>query len=236
MTAKLLTLLHSKVALAVIGVLLVGGSGAAVVAANHGQNPSSQSSAEATHTPNAHAASGDHAHTVSINGKLTAYDASAKTISVKPSDGSSSTTISVDANTNVNGQHASSLADLTKAVGHDVQVQADKQSNGSLLAWKITVQGDDSDHGAGNGGNGNDGNSGQHRVITGTVASVGTSSFTVTLPDGSSKTVTVSSSTEFAGAAHSLSGLKHGMHVIVQGTDQSNGTIAASQIVAGAAE
>ena len=228
MAAKLLALVHSKIALAVIGVLLVGGSGAAVVAANHGQIPFTQSAATATHTPDAHATPGDHAHTVSINGKLTAYNASAKTIAVQPSDASSPTTMSVDANTRVNGQHANALADLTKAVGHDVQVQADKQSDGRLLAWKITVQGDDSDHG-------NGGNSGQHHAITGTIASVGANSFTVTLADGTTKTVTVSSSTQFGGGARHFADLKHGMHVTVQGTDQSDGTFAATQIEAGGA-
>lgn len=232
MTAKLLALVHSKIALAVIGVLLVGGSGAAVVAANHGQIPFTQSAATATHTPDAHATPGDHAHTVSVNGKLTAYSASAKTITVQPNDASSPTTISVDGNTRVNGQQANSLADLTKAVGHDVQVQADKQSDGRLLAWKITVQGDDSDHGD---GDGNGGNSGQHHVITGSIASVGANSFTVTLADGTTKTVTVSSSTQFAGAAHRFADLKHGMHVTVQGADQSDGTFAATQIEASGA-
>jgi hypothetical protein len=170
MTANLHSLVHSKVALAVLGVLLAGGSGAAVVAASHNQNPASSSSATAPD-----------AHRVSINGKLTAYDAGAKTISVQPADASGPTTIGVDANTRVNGQHAKSLADLSTAIGHDVQVHADKQSNGTLLAWKITVQGDDSSHGTGSGngkGKGKGKGNGQQHQIAGTIASVGTDSMT----------------------------------------------------------
>lgn len=230
MTSRLLTLVHSKIAAAVLGVLLVGGSGAAVVAANHGQIPFSNSAASATHTPNAHASTGNHAHTVSINGKLTAYNASAKTIAVQPTGATTTTTVSVDANTRVNGEHASSLADLTNAIGHDVQVQADKQSDGSLLAWKITVQGDDSSNGS---GNGNGSANGQQHAIAGTIASIGTDSFTVKLADGTTKTVTVSSSTQYMGAAHSFKDLKQGMRVSVQGTDQTDGTFAATQIEAG---
>jgi Domain of unknown function (DUF5666) len=228
MTTKLLALVHSKVTLAVLGVLLVSGSGAAVVAATHGQVPATHASAQATHTPAAD--SGNHGHTVSLEGKLTAYRASAKTISVQTEDATNPTTVGVDANTRVNGEHASSLSDLTNAVGHDVQVQATKQSNGSLLAWKITVQGSDSSHGDG-GGNGNA--DGQQHTLTGTIASLGTNSFTLTLPDGTTKTVTVSATTQFKGAAHRFADLARGMHVAVTGTDQSNGTVAATQIEAG---
>lgn len=231
MTSKLLTLVHSKIALAVIGVLLVGGSGAAVAAATHGQlNLANSSAAQATHTPDSGDDSGDHAHTIAIEGKLMAYDANGQTISVQTKDSKSPTTIKVDKNTRVNGEHASKLDDLTAAAknGANVQVQATKQNDGSLLAWKITVQGNDS----GDNGGDNGGQAGQHAAIVGTVVTVGTNSFTVKLPDGTTKTVTVSSSTEFEGAAHHLSDLKAGMHVAVQGTNQSDGTIAAAQVEA----
>jgi uncharacterized protein DUF5666 len=52
------------------------------------------------------------------------------------------TTITVNADTKLDGQRASTLADLARAIGRKVQVQAQKQSNGSLVAWKITVLGD----------------------------------------------------------------------------------------------
>jgi hypothetical protein len=227
MTAKLLALIHNKIALAALGVLLVGGSGAAVVAATHRQSPATHPSTEATHTPDN---SGEHGHTVALEGTLTGYNASAKTISVKTKDATSPTTVGVDAHTEVNGEHASSLSDLAKAVGHDVQVQATKQRDGSLLAWKITVQG--ADGGQGNGsGNGQDGH--QH-TLTGTIARIGSGSFTITLSDGTTKTITLSDgTTQFKGMAHGFADLKQGMHVVVKGTDQSNGTIAAAEIGAG---
>jgi hypothetical protein len=229
-TAKLLALVHNKIAVAVLGVLLVGGSGAAVVAASHGQNSGTHSSAQATHTPDNSKNSdnpGEHAHTIALEGKLAGYNASAKTISVQTKDATNPTTVGVDANTEVNGAHAASLSDLAKAVGHDVQVQATKQSNGSLLAWKITVQGADSDNGSGNG------QGGQQHTLTGTIASIGTGSFTITLSDGTTKTITVSNTTQFKGMAQGFADLKKGMHVAVKGSDQSDGSFAAVQIDAG---
>jgi hypothetical protein len=173
MSARFLALVHSKVALAVVGVVLVGGSSAAVVAANQSQNPASSSSAADTH-----------AHSVSINGELTGYDATGKTMSVEPADATSPTTISVDANTRVNGQHANSLADLSTAIGHDVQVHADTQSDGTLLAWKITVQGDDSSKGK---AKADAGDTGRQHQMAGTIAAGRTDSFPVKLPDGAPK-------------------------------------------------
>ena len=248
MTAKLLTLIHSKIALAVLGVLLVGGSGTAVVAANHGQIPFTHSdapSSAATHTPHANeSADSSHAHTVAIEGTLTAYAPGSQTISVKTKDSSSPTTVGVDAKTQVNGEHATKLSDLTAAIGHSVQVQATKQSDGKLLAWKITVSADTTSHGSDNGssnangkgdgsggsaGSGN-GTNGQQSVITGSIAGIGTGSFTVSIARGSSVTVTVSASTQFQGVAHNLSALKAGMHVTVEGTMQKPGAFSATRV------
>jgi hypothetical protein len=49
-------------------------------------------------------------------------------------------TITVNTTTTVNGEHASALADLANAIGHKVQVQADKQGN-SWVASKVTLEG-----------------------------------------------------------------------------------------------
>lgn len=244
MTTRLLALVHNKVALAVLGVLLAGGSGTAVVAANHGQIPFTQSAATASHTPNAASDNGDHAHTVSIEGTLTAYSSGNRTISVKTKDSGATKIIDVNSSTRVNGEHANSLSDLTNAINHEVQVQATKQSNGSLLAWKITVSADTSSHGSGNGsdngkdngsgsGSGN-GDTGQQHVVTGTIASIGSNSFTVTVTGSSTTTVTVtvSSSTQFQGMAHDLSSLKKGMRVTVEGSMQSSNTFSATRITA----
>lgn len=245
MMTRLLTLVQSKIALAVLGVLVVSGSGAAVVAAHHAQDANTPlaTASPASHASGATPGAGDHAHTVALEGTLTAYAAGSHTISVQTKESGSATVVSVDSNTRVDGEHASSLSDLAHAIGHDVQVQADKQSNGALLAWKITVQGGTSGNGQdnhGNAGNGNgngdngaggNGNSQQH-AITGTVASVGTSSFTVTVPGHAPVTVTVSGSTQFEGSVRGMSDLKSGMHVSVEGALQSNGDLAATRIEA----
>jgi hypothetical protein len=63
----------------------------------------------------------------------------------------SATTIHVNSKTEVNGEHASSLKDLSKNIGQKVQVQATRQSGGTLLAWKITIEGVTNSQGAGQG-------------------------------------------------------------------------------------
>lgn len=243
MLTRLATLVHSKIALAVLGVVLAGGAGTAVATvANGGQlpltHPATQANAAASSAHHDNAS--DHAHTISIEGTLKAYDAGAKTISVLPNNASSATTVAVNSDTRVNGEHASSLSDLTHAVGHAVQVQATKQKDGTLLAWKITVEGADTDHGSSSGtgtgqnnGSGAPGANGQVQTLHGTVVSVGVGSFVLKLDGGTQETINVSSSTHFDGAAHSLAGLKSGMQTTVRGAKQSSGAFAATQVSSG---
>jgi hypothetical protein len=243
MLTKLAAIVQSKVALAVLGAALVGGTGtAAALAATSGHSPlglgtaQHTGSTEGTKAPHATEAADDHAHTISLEGVLKGYNASGKTISVQTKDATSPTTVSVNGSTEVNGEHANSLSDLSQNISHDVQVQATKQSNGSLLAWKITVQGADTE------GNGNDdhgqGNSSQNQpaIVLGTVASIGAGSFVVTRANGSTVTVTVNSSTRFEGVAHGLVDLKKGMRVAAEGTTQSDGTVLASAVQSVASE
>jgi hypothetical protein len=235
MLTKVVALLHSKLAVAVIGAVLVGGTGTAVaLAATSGHLPLTQATSEshdgATKTPDSHD-NDNHAHSVSIEGVLKAYDAGGKTIGVLANGGKSPTIVAVDANTKVNGEQASSLADLSKNLGHGVEVQADKQSNGSLLAWKITVQGaEDTGNGDDNGGDAHQG----QQFAFGVIASVGSGSFVVTVGNGKTRTVTVNGSTQFMGSAHSLADLKKGMHVAAVGTMQSDGSLLASRVVVAA--
>jgi hypothetical protein len=238
MLTKLAALAHSKVALAIIGAALVGGTGtAAALAATSGHLPLTHAITQDKGTPEAKEtpkADSDHAHSVSVEGVLKAYNAGGKTISVQAKDAKSPTTIAVDANTKVNGEQASSLGDLAKNIGHDVQVQADKQSNGSLLAWKITLQGADngSDNNSGDDNDGRGATTQQH-FANGAIASVGSNSFVVTGIDGKQVTVTVNSATKYEGAIHSLSDLQKGMRVLVVGTQQSNGSLLATAVLAG---
>lgn len=152
MLSKVLTVVKSKAALVALGVVLVGGGAVAAYAATNQQNASTGTHANATGKSNAtgkpgttHDASGKHDHTVSIEGVLKSYNAGAGTISVQSQDGESATTVVVNAETRINGDAASALADLAKTIGHRVQVKADKQDNGTLVAWKVTVQGTTAD-------------------------------------------------------------------------------------------
>jgi hypothetical protein len=233
MVSKALLVVKSKVALAVLGVVLVGGGGTAVaVAATGGQVPVlSALAGHSTNAPDSGSNAASHAHTVSLEGVLQSYDDTAHTISVLGNGDTSATTIGVDSNTKVNGENASALADLTKAKGHKVQVQATKQSNDSLLAWKITVEAATGSQGQGQGsGQGSAQGQGQQTELQGTVASVGSNSFVINLPGGGTKTVTVSGATLFAGRAHKLSDLKVGDAVSVHGSAQSGGTVAAASV------
>jgi hypothetical protein len=212
----------SKAALAVVGVLVLGGATAVgLTATGH----------STTQTANQGSDAASHAHTISVEGVLQGYNAGASTISVVEHGDTSATTIDVNSKTEVNGEHASSLGDLSKVIGHKVQVQATSQSSGALLAWKITVeaatdsngQGQGNDHGQGHGQD-------QQTELHGTVTSVGATSFVIKLLDGGTKMVTVSSTTHFAGHAHKLSELKVGDTVSVHGSSQSNGTVAAASV------
>lgn len=239
MLTKVAALIQSKVALAALGVVLVGGSGTAVAVAVNNNHASSTQSSASSSSDNAHATASQtpnsHAHTVSVVGFLKAYDASAQTISVLPDRATTPTTIAVDANTTVNGANATSLSDLTANVGHKVEVSATKASSGSLLAWKITVTGDTQSGANGKGSGSSNGNQGQgqQRAVTGTITSIGANSFVVTLKDGTTQTVTITATTRFTGSAQSFSALTSKMRVTVQGTEQSGAFVATSVVTEG---
>lgn len=252
MLSKLALLLKGKAAAGVVALLLAGSGGTAVaVAAQTHTGPfanthASAGSADASQNQSQGQgqSNSSHAHTVAIEGVLNAYDANAKTISVQKNGETTSTTISVDDKTIVNGAQATSLADLTKSLDHNVQVQADQQSDNTLLAWKITVGGPanpNAGNGVGNGGNGDNHGSGSgngdatQRPFVGSVSSVDltNSTFELKEADGTTVTVSVSATTQYQGGAHSLADLKANMHVTVKGT-QSGGTVAAATIQVGA--
>lgn len=151
-------------------------------------------------------------------------------------------TITVNGDTRVNGEKATKLSDLASGAGHKVEVQATKQSNGSLLATKVTLQGADTsgdDHsgttsggsGESTSGSGDHSGQGTQREVDGAVSSVGSGSFVVTA-DGHNVTVDVNSKTIFAGTIHSLSDLKQGVKVRIQGTVQADGSVLAISVSA----
>lgn len=219
MLGKAAFLVKSKVAIAVLGVLVAGtGSTAALAATGH--MPSLPAVPNATQSTHGQGNDSNHGHTVGIEGTLKAYNAGAKTISVQAQGDTSATTVSVNDQTRVNGANATKLSDLTANIGHKVQVQAQKQKDGSLVAWKITVAGATDDHGS---------QDGDHREVAGTVSSVSANGFVVKAADGTSVTVTTNAQTTFRGAATDPK-VKAGMRVEVRGTLQSNGSILASSV------
>lgn len=231
MLKQLALLIQNKIALAAIGTALVAGGGAAAVAVAHNSTGAQPSAAHTTTNDSANA--GNHAHTVAIEGTISVVNGAnpVTSISVKPKDGTAAVDIDVNKDTMVNGEHANKLSDLK--AGQHVQVQATKQSDKSLLAWKITVQGTPQG-GSGGNGSGNGGGSQNAQAVHGTVVSVNASgsSFVLKLDDGSTVTVTVNASTAFDGMAHKLADLSKGMTVAVHGTRQSDGSILADRVSA----
>ncbi|HEX9068851.1 MAG TPA: DUF5666 domain-containing protein [Ktedonobacterales bacterium] len=294
MLAKLAILAQSKVALAALGVVLVGGSGTVVaVAATTGHLGPIQTPMFHQGTPGADKGdngqgdeSGDHPNTVSIEGKLTslktcpanvtqlvvtrasesdehdvkdtgesgtptaqgtprATHAPEATEAPEPTHapaaatpaGSATLTVNVDSKTKVNGEQAKTLADLCGGIGHGVEVEATKGSDGSLTAWKVTLQDQESDSteksdGAqrtpGTGGDG----SSQGSSVSGTVGAIdtGAQSFGLTTSAGKTIKVVVDAKTSYGNGLQGLSSLHSGEHISVQGTFQSNGAILATHV------
>lgn len=221
MLSKVALVAKSKVAVAVLGVLLAGTGGTVALAAT-GHMPSLPNVAQGANNNSANNNdNSNHGHTVSIEGMLKAYNAGANTVSVLAVNSSSATVITVNAQTRVNGENASKLSDLASAVDHKVQVQATKQSNGSLVAWKITVEGATGDNGQENN---------TRREIAGTITGVNANGFVVKTATGDSVTVVINAKTSIAGAASTLAGIKVGMRVQVHGTSQNSSTLLADAI------
>lgn len=221
MLAKAAVFIRTKSVLAVLGAVLVAGGGSAVaLAATHG-NPGQLLSGFAAPTHTAHDTpqddQGDHA---SAEGTLTTYVApsggSLGSVTIKQADGTS-VTFTVNDDTRVNGTHANALADLPGVVGSRVQVQAQKQTDGSELATKITVQG-----------------STNSVELHGVIASVNVAghSFVLTTAD-SSVTIAVTGDTKFSHDSGGLAGLRIGAQVNVQGVKQPSGSVIASHIEVG---
>src|SRR5258706_7406068 len=99
MLTKLIALTRGKVALAVLGVVLVGGGSAAVAfAATHSARPG-QDSSSASNDNNGKSADTNHGHTVSLEGVLKAYNAGAHAISVLKTGATAATSVAVNADT-----------------------------------------------------------------------------------------------------------------------------------------
>ena len=245
MFTKLLAILQSKVALAAVGVVLVTGTGAAAVAADHGKVPFTaitliQSDHTSNGTPDttsgSPASQGNH---VAMEGILKGYDSTAGTISVLAEHGTTPTTFTVNSSTQVNGAHATALTDLSSAVGHKVQIQATKQADGTFVANKVTVEANEPQptetvdsketHDTPTSTPSQGESSGRHEV-SGKVSMTNGTSFTIVTDNGKSITVNVTGATQFSGSLHSMADVKSGMRLQIYGTTQADGSVTAQAI------
>jgi hypothetical protein len=260
MFAKLAALLHTKIGIAIIGAILIAGTGAVVATATgaasqlpnaffaqnggrHVQGTHTPDSEDATKTSDSnnqdqgkehegqisaidtagssftltvkHGASDDQGETSDEHGTPTT------TAAPKPTPTTTTYTVTVNAQTTYEGA-AKSFADLK--VGMWADVSGATQSDGSFLASKVEIS-------TGNDGDNDEDDQQQKSGIYGSVVMVGATSFTVK-GEQTTVTVTVSTTTTYMGVK-GIADLKPGMHVVVVGTKQSNGTIAAQHVLAG---
>ncbi len=155
MLSKILAVTHSKVALAVLGVVLVGGGGSAVAVAATTGHLSTLGVNLASENSNANSSS--HAHTIGVEGLLTACSTSTPpaTISVTDSAGKSWTFV-VSATTKINGDTHTDASQGSSATGAgassakgDNSTHADGASSGASSATGAgasSAKGDNSTH------------------------------------------------------------------------------------------
>ena len=184
MLEKLSALVSSKAALAALGGALVLGGVGTVAAAetghlpagvsipgvthpqNHDQNSDQNSSQNSNGTSGQNGdksgdPTGQHGHTVAIQGTLSAAGAHSISVTGKAEDQDNNNgngngkdkgtpsptcslkspfTIALTGDTKINGQ-AKTAADLAKHIGSTVEVQATEDAGCHLTAWKVTVGG-----------------------------------------------------------------------------------------------
>jgi hypothetical protein len=211
MLAKLTALLHSKIALAIIGATLVAGTGAVVASAATGQSPTDvlafanrQFLGPSTGT---HTTSGDEEGNAcdsqhqQVSGAITQIDATGMSFTLtskhtadesgasdehgtptaKPTPTTTTHTVKVNAQTSYAGA-ATSFGALT--VGMGAEVRGAKQSDGSLQASAVTTEtGAEASAEASQSSQGDESDEcdGDQQETHGVVASVSTASFTLTV-------------------------------------------------------
>jgi Domain of unknown function (DUF5666) len=232
MFAKLAALLHSKIALAIIGATFVAGTGAVVATATgatsrlpqalFAQNGSQHGDDDATKTPGG---VGEHQEThgvvASVNSAGSSFTLTVTheanddqggssdehgTPTAKSTPTTSTLVVKVTADTKFE-RVTKSFADLK--AGMEAEVGGAAQSDGSFLAAKVEASNGNDDE------NDNDEDDHQQADVTGAMT-----------------TVTVSNTTAFEGVK-GIADLKVGMRVEVRGMKQSNSSVAAQHVQVG---
>jgi hypothetical protein len=259
MFAKIAVLLHSKVAIAILGGLLVAGTGGVVATAATGQSPVTLV-ANATHLGNAgaHNDSGDtskddhskdqgkNGQTAHLEGTIASLGSSSFVLnSVHENDESNENGEQHDANDDHGTPTASPSTTTTTPTTVSVTVNEQTKFEGVAKAFgdlkvgmQVEVQGARQTDGGvlasqvESGGDDAQDNEGQHeneQEVSGTVLSVGADTFSLKTEHGA-KTITVSKTTVFDGGLTGLGDLKVGKQVEVKGALQSDGSIAATRV------
>jgi hypothetical protein len=254
MFAKLAVLLHSKIALAIIGGLFVAGTGGVIATAATGQTPLTLvANATRLGSAGAHSDTGDNkqddhskdqgksGQSAHLEGTITSLGSSTFVLSGLHENDEDN-----GGQHDANDDHGTPTADATTAATSvTVTVNAQtkfegvaKTFDGLKVGMNVEVQGARQADGSvlasqvesgGADAQNNDERQENEQELSGTVLSVGVDSFTLKTDHGN-KTITVSKSTVFDGGLPSLSDLKVGKLVEVKGTLQSNGSIAATRV------
>jgi hypothetical protein len=239
MLTRLAMVFHGKLlAIAVAGVVLIGGGTAVAVAATKGALPvfrGAEVPTTATHTGN----NDEHPDATTTPGKGEQGDdqhelhGTVGTIStgsfvLKPSTGKA-VTVTVSSHTHFD-DGVMGLSGLK--AGEAVEVEGTLQADGTFAASAVETSGND-EHEADDQG---------AKDLHGTVASIGSNSFVLKVsgasdeggtsgPSGTTLTVSITSTTTFKNLS-GLGALKVGESVEVQGTLQADDTLTASAVVA----
>jgi hypothetical protein len=235
MISRLTLLLKGKmVVAAILGTLVVAGGGTTIAVAASGAKVSlplithtSSSEEHSASTPTGNASEGNDNRQndgQQAEGTVSSIDSGHNSFQLAPEHGDPVTVV-VKAQTEFEG----GLRDFSAlTVGLHVDVSGTRQTDGSLLATKVEGQDENADN------NQNENDDQNERELTGTIMSIDatSSTFVLKLSDGTTRTIAVSAKTEFDGDGdvQSLSDLKVGQSVEVEGNLQSNGTVAATTV------
>ncbi len=234
MLGKLILLLKSKLALAVVGTVLVAGGGATVALASTGAHVPLVAQAQTSQSID-NDASDDHGgaqkndgNGQQVEGSISSIDAGHTSFMVTPAQGTAVTVV-VNAQT-VFEEGLQNFAGLK--VGMDVEAKGTRQADGSLLATKVEGQNENANENEAQDENENEAQDENENELKGTIGSIdaGHSTFVLQVAGNATKTVVVSPQTVFDGGLNKFSDLKTGMSVEVKGNLQSDGTLAATRI------
>jgi hypothetical protein len=233
MLARLAVLLHSKIAVALVGVVCVDGAGAVVATTSgatshlphaffaqngsqHGEGAHTSADDDASGTPSGVGAHKEqHGVVATVNSAGSSF---VHTVTREDTKTSSPLTVIVNADTEFEGV-TNSFAALK--AGMEVEFGGASQADGSFLAAKI-------ERGTNAENDNDEDDNHQQAEASGAIATIGGSSFTPNDEHGT-VTITVTNTTTFEGV-EGIANLKGERRVKVRGAQQSDGSSAARHV------